>query len=188
MSIITLHLQLVEMINLEKAIPYETIDSNTIAVFNRYKWALMYLGIKFDQEILEAIVYSIDLENSLRAFCGWTLSLKENNKQPNSETSKQNLIESIKEQWIPSVFQEQILRQYQHILESPRDKIWKKASQILGKELRDTSIVDILENGTILFRENISNGINPEEIEKIKELKLYAKNLVTAMEKEYSYF
>ena len=114
--------------------------------------------------------------------------LKENNKQPNSEISKQNLIESIKEQWIPSVFQEKILCQYQYILESPREKIWKKASQILGKELRNTTIADISENGTIIFRENLSNDINPQEIEKIKELKLYAKNLLTVMESEFSYF
>jgi hypothetical protein len=66
------------MIGLRKLVYYEFIDDETVEVFDRYKLGLEALGVNFTEEVGEIIIaYSYNLENSLRAFCAWILSKKE---------------------------------------------------------------------------------------------------------------
>lgn len=164
------------MIDLRKEIYYEIIDDTIVAIFDRYKWGLIRLGVKFDQDILEAIAYCpMNLEDSLKAFCAWVLWLKSQGEKLESEVLKQNILDAIDQYWIPYDFQRKFLTKHNYIFDNPQDIIWKKAGEILGNELRNQIITHILTDGTIIFREN--SKIKDEDRIKIDQLKLFIKNL-----------
>jgi len=163
------------MINLTQEIYYEYIDDVTVEIFNQYKWALSRLGINFDQEILEKIVYcSSNLEGCFQAFCGWVLRLQENGEKLGKETLRETLLKALKENWQPTDFQKQIIKKYQYLFTESQYFFWEKAKEILGYALREELIADILENGIIIYRENINlNNLSPENLEKLTNFKNY---------------
>lgn len=166
------------MINLKEIIFYEEIDDLTVEIFNQYKWALIRLGINFDQEILETIVYCChNLEDSLKAFCAWAFWLKNRGEKLDPEILKQTLLKALQEHWQPFDFQEQFIIKYQNYFQSPQNLFWQKAAEILGDELRNNLIRDILEDGKIIFQENFSfNNLTDQDLENLANLKEYIAN------------
>ena len=165
------------MINLRKIINYEYVDDSIVEIFDDYKWGLIRLGIKFDQELLEAIVYCpANLEDTFRAFSAWVLWLRNKGEKPDEEILKLTLLNALRNGgWIPFDFQENLINQYQHIFDSPQDLYWKAAKEDLGYELRNKLISDIKEDGTIIFREN--TNIDLQDKSKIEKLKLHIAEL-----------
>lgn len=160
------------MVDLRKLVYYEFIDEETVEIFDRYKWTLESLGVNFTEEIGEIIIaYSYNLEASLRAFCAWILWKKQQGEEFTKENVTQILIDAIKSRWIPTEFQEKILNKNSYILENPRNFIWKQAAKILGYELRNQSILDITEEGKIIFRDNLN--LSGDDWKKIAALKVY---------------
>lgn len=164
------------MIDLRKLVYYEFIDDETVEVFDRYKWGLEELGVNFTEEVGEIIVAcSYNLENSLRAFCAWILRRKQQGEKFTDENVTQILIEALKSGWIPTKFQEKFLSKNSNILENPRNLIWERCAKILGYDLRNQSILDITEEGKIIFRENLN--LSSDDWEKITTLKFYINTL-----------
>jgi hypothetical protein len=160
------------MIDLRKLVYYEFIDNETVEIFDRYKWGLEALGVNFTEEIGEIIIaHSYNLEASLRSFCAWILSKKEQGVQFTKENVTQILIDAIKSDWIPTEFQENFLNKNSNILENPRNLIWERCAKILGYDLRNQSILDITEEGKIIFRENLT--LSDDDWQKITILKSY---------------
>ena len=138
------------MINLRLAVNY--IDPQIINVFDRYKWGLSRLGVDFDQEVLDAIEFSGGhLEDSLIAFCSWTLQKREDGVVIEQEILSQTLVSAIRNKWIPSAYQENFLRKYDGIFKSARWTIWEKAAEILGHDKRNQTISDVTETGELVF-------------------------------------
>jgi hypothetical protein len=164
------------MIDLRKLVYYEFIDDETVEVFDRYKWGLESLGVNFTEEVGEIIIaYSYNLENSLRAFCAWILRRKQQGEKFTEENVTQILIDAIKSGWIPTEFQERFLSKNSNILENPRNLIWERCAKILGYDLRNQSILDITEEGKIIFRENLT--LSDDDWQKITTLKSYINTL-----------
>jgi len=160
------------MIDLRKLVYYEFIDDGTVEIFDRYKWTLDSLGVNFTEELGEIIIaYSYNLENSLRAFCAWILSKKEQGVQFTKENVTQILIDALKSGWIPTEFQEKFLLKNSNILENPRNLIWERCAKILDYDLRNQAILDITEEGEIIFRENLN--LSSDDWQKIATLKSY---------------
>ena len=129
------------MIDLRKLVYYEFIDDETVEVFDRYKLGLEALGVNFTEEVGEIIIaYSYNLENSLRAFCAWILSKKEDGVKFTKENITQILIDALKSGWIPTEFQENFLNKNSNILENPRNLILERCAEILGYDLRNQAI------------------------------------------------
>ena len=164
------------MIDLRKLVYYEFIDDETVEIFDRYKWGLESLGVNFTEEVGEIIVAcSYNLENSLRAFCAWILRRKQQGEKFTDENVTQILIEALKSGWIPTEFQEKFLSKNSNILDNPRNLIWEKCAKILGYDLRNQSILDITEEGEIIFRENLK--LSSDDWKKIATLKSYINTL-----------
>jgi hypothetical protein len=164
------------MIKLQDVVYYEFIDNEIVEVFDRYKWGLESLGVNFTEEVGEIIIaYSYNLENSLRAFCAWILSKKDQGVQFTKENVTQILIDALKSGWIPTEFQENFLNKNSNILENPRNLIWERCAKILGYDLRNQSILDITEKGKIIFRENLT--LSDDDQQKIITLKSYINSL-----------
>ncbi|MGK7945999.1 MAG: hypothetical protein AB4058_16165 [Microcystaceae cyanobacterium] len=164
------------MINLRKEVCYEFIDDQVIEIFDKYKWSLQYLGVRFSQEILETIVdCSFHLENSLIAFCAWILWKKEKGDIFNHETLNSILIDALQEAWNPTDFQKKYLKEHDYILKSPRELIWEEAGKILGYELRNRTLADITENYNLIFMDNLK--LTSDDENKLKELQEYINEL-----------
>ena len=164
------------MIDLRKLVYYEFIDDEIVEVFDRYKWTLESLDVNFTEELGEIIIAcSYNLENSLRAFCAWILSKKQQGLQFTKENVTQILIDAIKSGWIPTEFQENFLNKNSNILQNPRNLIWERCAKILGYDLRNQLILDITEEGEIIFRENLN--LSSDDWEKITTLKSYINTL-----------
>ncbi len=160
------------MIDLRKLVYYEFIDDETVEIFDRYKWVLESLGVNFTEEVGEIIVAcSYNLETSLRAFCAWILSKKEQGVQFTKENVTQILIDALKSGWIPYKSQEKFFSENSNILNNPRNLIWERCAKILGYDLRNQAILDITEEGEIIFRENLK--LSSDDWQKIATLKSY---------------
>jgi hypothetical protein len=160
------------MIKLQDIIYYEFIDDEIVEVFDRYKWGLESLGVNFTEEVGEIIIAcSYNLENSLRAFFAWILRKKEQGEKFTEENTKQILIEALKSGWIPTEFQENFLNKNSNILKNPRNLIWERCAKILGYDLRNQAILDITEEGKMIFRENLN--LSSDDWQKIATLKSY---------------
>lgn len=160
------------MIDLRKLVYYQFIDDETVEVFDRYQWTLVSLGIDFTEEIGEIIVaHSYNLDASLRAFCAWIFWKKQQGEEFTKENVTQIFIDAIKSKWIPTELQENFLNNNSCILENPRNFIWKQSAKILGYDLRNQSILDITEEGKIIFRDNLN--LSRDDWEKIAALKAY---------------
>jgi len=85
------------------------------------------------------------------------------------------LIEALKSGWIPTEFQEKFLSKNSNILDNTRNLIWETCAKILGYDLRNESILDITEEGEIIFRENLN--LSSDDWEKITTLKSYINTL-----------
>ena len=168
------------MINLKEEIYYEYIDDIKVEIFNKYKWALIRLGINFDREILEAIVYCpSNLENVFKAFCAWVLWLKNKGEKPESEILKETLLKALNDGWTPFKFQEKFLQKYQDLFINSQDFFWQQAQKYLGNELRNKLIADILENGTIIYHNNINfHNLSEEDLDNLSEFKIYIANFL----------
>ena len=160
------------MIDLRKLVYYEFIDDETVEVFDRYKWGLESLGVNFTEEVGEIIIaYSYNLENSLRAFCAWILRRKQQGEKFTKENVTQILIDALKSGWIPYKSQEKFLSENSNILDNPRNLIWERCAKILGYDLRNQAILDITEEGKIIFRKNLK--LSSDDWQKIATLKSY---------------
>ena len=164
------------MIDLRKLVYYEFIDEGTVEIFDRYKWGLESLGVNFTEEVGEIIVaYSYNLENPLRAFCAWILRRKQQGENFTKENVTQILIDALKSGWIPTEFQEKFSLKNSNILENPRNLIWERCAKILDYDLRNQAILDITEEGEIIFRENLT--LSDDDQQKITTLKSYINTL-----------
>ena len=84
-------------------------------------------------------------------------------------------LDAIKSGWIPTEFQENFLNKNSNILQNPRNLIWERCAKILGYDLRNQLILDITEEGEIIFRENLT--LSDDDQQKIITLKSYINTL-----------
>ena len=120
------------------------LDETTIELFDKYKYALAYIGIDFEREdIRNAIVEcTCGMESAFQATIGywfWTQDRERLLEYPNAF-----LIDALFDQWKPYNWKDEYLDDPR--FKSPCQLWWEQAGERWGTELRNSLIADVSED------------------------------------------
>jgi hypothetical protein len=131
------------MLNLSQVSDFE-IDEVTQEIFEKYKYALAYIGVDFEREDVQNAV--IDCSYGMEEAFQTTISYwiwKQNNNQE-FEFPSAFLIAALSNQWKPYDWKDEYLNNPN--FKSPSQLWWEEAAVVWGAELRNTLVADVSED------------------------------------------
>lgn len=141
------------MWNLSQVWDHE-IDEAEKEVFNKYKYALAYIGVDFDREdVQDTLVAHLF---TLEAACQTTISYWVWKKSNDEELEYPNafFIDALRGQWKPLNWKDEYMDNPD--FKSPCIRWWERSAQVWGTDLRNQLVADVYETDSgseyILFR------------------------------------
>jgi hypothetical protein len=132
------------MWSLKSVTDYYDIDEITIEVFDKYKYALAYIGVDFNRDDVREVVASscYGMEEAFQATISYWMWKKDNSEE--FEHPSAFLIKALSLNWKPISWSDNYLENPE--FKSPCQLWWEKAASQWGKEVRDKLVADVSEN------------------------------------------
>ena len=141
------------MWSLKKSQEFE-LDEIMIEIFEKYKFALAYIGVDFEREDVQWAVMScaFGMEDAFQTTISYWYWVQRNQKK--FEYPNAFLIEAISKNWRPYEWKDEYLDNPN--FKSPYEQWWEEAGMRWGRDLRNSWVADVGEdedgNERILFR------------------------------------
>ena len=130
------------------------VDEITIEIFDKYKYALDYIGVNFSRADVQLAIMNcvFGMEAALQATITYWYYLQNNNQK--LEYPSAFLIEALSNNWQPKNWKEEYLDNPN--FKSPCLRWWDEAANVWGRDVRNSLIADVSEDEygheRILFR------------------------------------
>ncbi len=131
-----------------------SIDEITQEIFNKYKYALAYIGVNFERSDVQSAIINcfFGMEDAFQATISYWYYVQNNNQK--LEYPSAFLIEALNNNWKPKNWREEYLNNPN--FKSPCLRWWDEAAQRWGTDVRNSLIADVGEDTygheRILFR------------------------------------
>lgn len=124
-------------------VEYLEIDEAEAEIFNKYKYALAYIGVNFEREdVQDAIISNLHtLENAFMttiSYWVWKQQKEQPLKYPNAF-----LIKALNREWRPRDWREEYMNNPE--FKSRCQRWWEKAAEVWGRDVRNQLIADVCE-------------------------------------------
>ena len=129
-------------------VTYVEIDEVTLDIFDKYKYALAYIGVDFDREDVQDAV--IDCSQGMEeAFQATIVYWQWKSKQKEDFYPSAALIDALNKSWKPKYWQEEYLNNPN--FKSPYTLWWEQVGEKWGNDVRNQLIADVHDTGHIEF-------------------------------------
>lgn len=155
------------------------IDEITQKIFNKYKYALAYIGVDLDrEEVQEAIINCFfGMEEAFKTTISYWYWANKNEQK--LEYPSAFLIDAIHNNWKPIEWPDEYLNNPN--FKSPCLRWWNEAAFRWGKQVRDSLIADVSEDNygheRILFRSGEKLSLRIAKVWGWKRVFQYAKDV-----------
>ena len=132
------------MWSLRSVTDYYEIDDITIEIFDKYKYALAYIGVDFNRDDVREVISSsyYGIEEAFQATIRYWMWKK--GKGEEFEHPSAFLIKALSLNWKPIGWSDNYLENPE--FKSPCQLWWEEAASQWGREVRDRLVADISEN------------------------------------------
>jgi hypothetical protein len=130
------------------------IDEAEKDIFNRYKYALAYIGVDFDREDVQdtIVAHLFNLETAFQTTIAYWVWKKKNHEE--FEYPNAFFIDALRGQWKPINWKDEYMDNPD--LKSPCQRWWEKSASVWGTDVRNQLVADVCETDSgyeyILFR------------------------------------
>ncbi|MGK7873673.1 MAG: hypothetical protein AB4426_10300 [Xenococcaceae cyanobacterium] len=155
------------------------IDSITREIFQKYKYALVYIGVDFSREDVQLAIAdcSYGMEEAFQATISYWLWKKKNNQE--FEYPSAFLIAALNDQWKPFHWTDEYLDNPN--FKSPCQRWWEEAAVAWGTDVRNELVADVAETDSgyeyVLFRSGKTLSLRIAKVWGWQRVLEYARRL-----------